>query len=260
MITLKEDLLFYNAYQMFYKMADHSKVFSDYCKRAFGEDFSQDGFSDLGQLNMILSMVDIDDRANVLDIGCGNGKMLEYIHSKTGARIYGFDYSENAIDSARRRMGDKENFKLATIGEAEYEDSKFNLITSMDTMYFAPDMTAFVSQVYRWLKPDGSFICGYQEGDIMKKTKDYDTTELAKALRENGIKYTVVDYTKETYDMLRHKREVIKSMKEDFVKAGLAKWYRVIKGQTDSATVSYNRYKKKNARYIYKVIKKLIKI
>lgn len=252
---MKENLLFYNAYQNFYKMADESEVFKTYCKRAFGEDFSQDGFSDLNQLNMILSMVDIDNKANVLDVGCGNGKMLEYIHSKTGARIYGFDYSENAISSARKRMGDRGSFKVAVIGEAEYDDNKFDLITSMDTMYFAPDMIAFVSSVYKWLKVNGSFICGYQEGDIMKKTKDCNTTELAKALRENDLKYKVIDYTKETYDMLRHKRKVIKAMKEDFINAGLLMWYRVIKGQTNSVKVSYEKYKKKNARYIYKVIK-----
>ena len=252
---MKENLLFYNAYQKFYKMAEKSEVFKTYCKKAFGEDFSQDGFSDINQLDKILSMVDIDDRANVLDVGCGNGKMLEYIHYKTGASIYGFDYSENAINSARKRMGERGDFKVAIIGEAEYEDNKFDLITSMDTMYFAPNMTAFVSQIYRWLKSKGSFICGYQEGDVMKKTKDYNTTELAKALRENGIKYTVTDYTKETYDMLKYKRAVIKSMKEDFVKEGLLMWYRVIKGQTNSVKGSYNKYKKNNARYIYKVVK-----
>ena len=87
-------------------MADKSEEFKTYCKKAFGEDFSQDGFSDLNQLNKILTMVEIDDKSNVLDIGCGNGKMLEYIQSKTGATIYGFDYSENAINSARKRMGD----------------------------------------------------------------------------------------------------------------------------------------------------------
>lgn len=252
---MKENMLFYNAYQEFYKMADKSEVFKNYCKKAFGEDFSQDGFSDINQLNKILIMVDIDDKANVLDVGCGNGKMLEYIQYKTGASIYGFDYSENAIYSAKNRMGDRGDFKVAIIGEVEYEDNKFDLITSMDTMYFAPNMTAFVSQIYGWLKSKGSFICGYQEGDVMKKTKDYNTTELAKALRENGIKYTAIDYTRETYDMLRHKREVIISMKEDFIGVGLCMWYSVIKGQTNSAKVSYEKYKKKNARYIYQVIK-----
>ena len=47
---MKEELLFYSAYQEFYKMADRSDVFKTYCKKAFGEDFSQDGFCDVRQV------------------------------------------------------------------------------------------------------------------------------------------------------------------------------------------------------------------
>ena len=248
---MKENLLFYHAYQDFYQMANESEVFQAYCKRAFGEDFSQDGFSDVNQLNKILALVDLNTNSCVLDIGCGNGKMLEYIHHKTGAEIYGFDYSENAIEAAVQRTGLQQNFKVAVMGEIQYPESKFDLITSMDTIYFAPDIPAFVAQLYRWLKPRGAFICGYQEGDVMKKTSNQDTTALAKALKQHGIPYTVIDYTRETYEMLRHKREVILSMKNDFKHADISLWYKVIKHQTDSILVCYEAYRKKNARYIY---------
>lgn len=248
---MKDKLLFYNAYQDFYNMAGENETFGAYCKKAFGENFSQDGFSDINQLNKILSMADLGDDACVLDVGCGNGRMLEYIHNKTGAEIYGFDYSEKAIESAIKRIGDGKNFQVALIGEAVYQKNKFDLITSMDTIYFAPDMPAFVSQVYQWLKPNGNFICGYQEGDIMDKTKNCDTTVLAAAFKYNGLKYTVTDYTKETYEMLKHKREVIISMQDDFKKAGIERWYEVVKNQTDCVLAPYEDYQKKNARYIY---------
>lgn len=248
---MKEELLFYHEYQNFYKMAAGSEVFHTYCKKAFGEDFSQDGFSDINQLNKILGMVNLNHNSCILDIGCGNGKMLEYIHYKTGAQIYGFDYSENAIVSAIQRIGNRGNFQVALIGDIDYPETKFDLITSMDTIYFAPDMSAFVSQIHKWLKPNGSFICGYQEGDIMDKTENSDTTILAKAFKYNKLHYTVFDYTKETYEMLKHKREVIVSMKEDFEKADIKMWYEVVKSQTDSILVPYDDYRKKNARYIY---------
>lgn len=250
-ISKKKELLFYNAYQSFYEMASESEVFRVYCEKAFGEDFSQDGFSDIIQLNRILNMVDLNSNACVLDIGCGNGKMLEYIHNKTKAEIYGFDYSENAIETAVKRLGDYERFQVALIGDIDYDENKFDLITSMDTIYFAPDISAFVSHIYKWLKPNGIFICGYQEGDIMQKTENHDTTMLAKALIKNGIGYDVINYTKETYDMLKHKREVILSMKEDFIIAGNEIWYDVIKSQTDSILCTYDEYRKTNARYIF---------
>lgn len=42
-----QDLLFFKEYEAFYSMAAKSGVFGEFCKKAFGEDFSQDGFSDI---------------------------------------------------------------------------------------------------------------------------------------------------------------------------------------------------------------------
>ena len=252
---MKEELLFYNAYQEFYKMANQSIAFSTYCRKAFGEDFSQDGFSDLQQLNKILSMVELDSSSCVLDIGCGNGKVLEYIHKRNHSNIYGFDYSENAIASAKHRMGNLGELQVALIGEVDYAEEMFDLVLSLDTIYFAPDIPDFVSQIYRWLKPEGVFICGYQEGDIMGKTENEHTSVLANAFAVKGLTYEVIDYTKETYDMLHRKREAIDSMKEDFHKEGFDIWYEVVKNQTNCALESFDEYRVKNARYIYMVRK-----
>ena len=58
--------------------------------------------------------------------------------------------------------------------------------------------------------------CGYQEGDVMLKTEDVNSTELAKALRKNGIVYKVIDITGECYELLKKKREAAISLQEDF--------------------------------------------
>ena len=100
-IVNKNELLFYNAYEEFYEMTRTSNAFRTFCKDAFGEDFSQDGFSDINQINMILKYVPTGENIHVLDIGCGNGKMLGYLQQKTGAYIHGFDYSRQAIETAR---------------------------------------------------------------------------------------------------------------------------------------------------------------
>lgn len=143
----KNELLFYNAYEAFYAMAHESKAFRAFCEDAFGKDFSQDGFSDRKQIDMILQYIPFGDSAHVLDIGCGNGKMLGYLQEKTDANIYGFDYSEQAIKTAQSLFPEKSEFKVGIIGEIEYPEEKFDVITSMDTMYFAKDMAAFTAQI-----------------------------------------------------------------------------------------------------------------
>ena len=62
----KEGVAWKNEYEKFYTMAENSQAFKTFCKDAFGEDFSQDGFSNLDQIRMILPYV--PKRENVIQI------------------------------------------------------------------------------------------------------------------------------------------------------------------------------------------------
>ena len=248
---MKEDLLFYDAYERFYSMAAESKAFKDYCEDAFGADFSQDGFSDLKQINTILSFIPKRAGLHILDIGCGNGKMLRYLQSQTNSYIHGFDYSENAIQTALSQGGGNADFRVGIMGEIEYPDEFFDAIISMDSIYFAKDMSKFVGQISRWLKTDGRFLIGYQEGDVMPKTENSESTAIARALRKNGLNYQAIDITEETYDLLRRKRKAIMNCEQDFIKEGAREWFEVILNQTNCVTQSFENYSKNYARYIY---------
>jgi len=249
----KEELLFYSAYEEFYTMASESEAFKNFCKDAFGEDFSQDGFSDINQINRILEYIPQKNNVHILDIGCGNGKMLGYLQKKTGAFIHGFDYSEKAIETANALCPLNSEFREGVIGETEYEDAQFDVITSMDTLYFAKDMSAFVAQIKHWLKPDGVFFVGYQEGDVMSKTKDAHTTVLAEALRANGMPYEAEDITKQVYELLLKKRAAAEKHRAEFEAEGHKNWYEMLSWQTEYAQVPYVEFKEKLARYLYVV-------
>lgn len=251
----KKKLLFYSDYEEFYTMAAKSNAFQNFCTDAFGEDFSQDGFSDIEQINRILQYIPKQGNVHILDIGCGNGKMLGYLQKKTGAFIHGFDYSEKAIETAKKLYPENSEFREGIIGEIEYEAEEFDVITSMDTMYFAKDMSSLVAQVQTWLKSNGVLFVGYQEGDVMPKTKDAHTTVLAEALRENGMRYEVEDITEQVYELLHKKREAVEKHKQEFAAEGHQNWYEMLIGQTEYAQVLYEEFKKNMARYIY-VIRK----
>ena len=61
---MAEEPLFYNEYEQFYGMTSKSKAFEKFCKDAFGDDFSQDGFSDLNQINRILKYMNANLEAD----------------------------------------------------------------------------------------------------------------------------------------------------------------------------------------------------
>ena len=249
------ELLFYDEYENFYKMTGKSKAFEKFCREAFGQDFSQDGFSDINQINRILKYIPKGEDVHILDVGCGNGKMLGYLQDKTGAYIHGFDYSESAIDTAKKLFQTKADFKQGKIGETDYPAEQFDLVVSMDSMYFAPDMEKFVLQIMRWLKKDGVLFVGYQEGDVMPKTDNEKTTVLARALDNCGIQYEVEDITSETYELLKKKRDAALLYQKDFEKEGNKDWLDLLLLQTDCVTEGYDSFAQKMARYIYVVRK-----
>ena len=251
----KNELLFYDAYKGFYAMARESKAFQSFCRDAFGEDFSQDGFSNKTQVDLILPYIPQGDDVHILDIGCGNGKMLRYLQNRTNAYIHGFDYAEEAIDTARALIPVKAEFREGVIGQIEYPEEAFDVVVSMDTMYFAPDMTAFVAQVRKWLKPHGVFFVGYQEGDVVSKTCDGHTTLLAQALRANAMPYEVTDISQQSYELLKTKQEAALKHRDMFAEEGRLDWWDMLMGQTAYANVPFDQFKEKMARYIY-VIRK----
>lgn len=247
----KKELLFYDAYEAFYAMAGNSHAFHAFCMDAFGADFSQDGFSNIAQIDMILPYIPRYGDVQILDVGCGNGKMLSYLQKKTGAGIHGFDYSSEAISTAQRLFRENAEFKEGIIGEIEYPEESFDVIISMDTMYFAKDMSAFAAQVRKWLKPGGVFFVGYQEGEIMPKTDDVHTTMLAKALAENGMRYETRDITEQTYELLRIKRAAALAHQKEFEEEGHSDWFAMLLGQTECAMGTFAQFRDQMARYIY---------
>ena len=250
------NLLFYDEYEQFYKMAGESRAFKDFCRDAFGQDFSQDGFSNIDQINRILPYIHQGNDIHILDIGCGNGKMLGYLQSKTDVYIHGFDYSENAIETARKMFPVKSDFRQGIIGETDYPAEQFDLVVSMDTMYFAPDMEALVRQIMKWLKKDGVLFVGYQEGDVMPKTDNVKTTVLAGTFEKCHLVYEVEDITAETYELLKKKREAALLHQMDFEEEGNKEWFDMLMLQTECATEPFDVFARKMARYIYIVRKK----
>ncbi|MBE6936502.1 MAG: class I SAM-dependent methyltransferase [Ruminococcaceae bacterium] len=250
----KNKLLFYEAYEAFYAMAKDSAAFRAYCRDAFGADSSQDGFSDLRQIDRILPYIPAGGDVHILDIGCGNGKMLGYLQEQSGAFIHGFDYSARAIETAKSLFPRRSDFREGVIGEIDYAE-RFDVITSMDTLYFAPDLPAFLRQVRNWMKPEGVFFVGYQEGDVIPKSPAGEKTKLAQALTALGMPYEETDITKECYELLTKKREAALRHREAFLREGQEDWYRLLLLQTDCAAAPYEQFREKMARYIYLIRK-----
>ena len=121
----------------------------------------------------------------------------------------------------------------------------------MDTIYFADDMTAFTAQIKHWLKPGGILFVGYQEGDVVPRTKNMQTSEMTKALQINQMPFRMMDITRQTYDLLLRKRQAALHHQSAFEAEGCSEWFDLLIAQTEYATIPYEQFQQKMARYIY---------
>lgn len=93
---------------------------------------------------------------DVLDVACGRGEWLEWLHSK-GANISGIDLSERAIDSCRRRMpgGD---FRCGVAETLPFESASFDIVTCLGSLEHFLDKPGALHEMVRVARPDALFL------------------------------------------------------------------------------------------------------
>ena len=73
-------------YTDYYTALPTSPATAAFCARVYGRDLGQHGYMDLPQLDALLAAADLGPASRVLDLGCGDGRIAEYVSDTTGAR------------------------------------------------------------------------------------------------------------------------------------------------------------------------------
>jgi 2-polyprenyl-3-methyl-5-hydroxy-6-metoxy-1,4-benzoquinol methylase len=79
-----------------------SKAYGEFCKKVYGRNLCQFNMFDEEQLQKLLTELNLNNTHIVLDLGCGNGLISEYISDLTGAKVIGIDYAGGAIKEAQK--------------------------------------------------------------------------------------------------------------------------------------------------------------
>ena len=230
-------------YKDFYIAIENSRAFSEYCERVFGKDLGQQGFSDINQINRMLEIVKPDKTSNVLDIGCGNGKIAEYISDLTKAYVTGVDYIAEAIDQALKRTESKRNrldFEVGNIEMLDCEDESFDIILSIDSIFFGKDLKTTLVRLKGITKPDGQIAIFCEE-------------DLSSALKENGLAYRIYDFSEEHYAHMQLKHRVANEMRKSFEDEGNTFIWENLMTESVASPEPYNRDASSMKRYLYHV-------
>jgi ubiquinone/menaquinone biosynthesis C-methylase UbiE len=98
------------------------------------------------------------DKIDVLDLGCGNGALLDAL-STSIARGAGVDESEAMIDRARKKTAAKANLDFVRIDSPSLplEDHRFDVVISLMSFRYL-DWDPLLKEVKRVTKPGGKFL------------------------------------------------------------------------------------------------------
>ncbi|MFW9917244.1 MAG: class I SAM-dependent methyltransferase [Candidatus Thorarchaeota archaeon] len=204
-----------------------SEAHASFCERVFGKNLCQFNVLDMEQLEAMLEILSLQPKDYVLDLGCGLGKIAEYIATKTGARVLGIDFAEKAIRWAQTHTQSLDGglvFQVGDMNDLALPPSTFDAIIAIDTLYSwnVADQGATIGKLKTLLKPTGQMgifhdqYQGTEPPDILKP----ENTEIGKALTKNGLLFETIDFTENSHNFWRRELAVAQDLREIFEKEG----------------------------------------
>lgn len=125
-----------------------------------------------------MKFLPLSSNAKVLDCGCGGGANIKRLLKKCPQGVVkGVDYSPVSVEKARRHNAAAIGSGRCAIWQGSVEriifaSDWFDAVTAFETVYFWPNLPQCFREVYRVLKPGGTFlICNESSGDTDKDEK-----------------------------------------------------------------------------------------
>jgi ubiquinone/menaquinone biosynthesis C-methylase UbiE len=111
-----------------------------------------------------LEHIAIAPDAVILDVGCGGGGTVKILaQAASRGKVYGVDYSEDVLLTARRvdraliEQGRVE-LKRGSVSDLPFPDGVFDLVTAFETTIFWPNLVDDLREVRRVLKAGGTLL------------------------------------------------------------------------------------------------------
>jgi SAM-dependent methyltransferase len=106
------------------------------------------------------SGVTLDSSKNILDFGCGCGRVIRHIHAMTGARCHGSDYNPVLVDWCKDNLPFAQFDVNGASPPLPHADGQFDVIYALSVFTHFPEelQAAWMSELCRVLKPGGHLL------------------------------------------------------------------------------------------------------
>jgi len=99
-------------------------------------------------------MISANKNKTILDVGCGEGLLLDYVDRWGYQKYVGVDFSEVALRNASKRADSKTSF-VSGLAETFVPDGQFDSIIFNECLYCFADPLKVIRRYERYLTPDG---------------------------------------------------------------------------------------------------------
>lgn len=248
----------YYWYEEYYATAPHSSAYRSFCESLYGRYLCQTGFSDMQQLDRLITVSQLTSGQSALDIGCGIGLIADYVSEITDCNVVGFDYSPTAISCANmlaQRKPDKLAFHCANMDSISLPEHSFDVTYAIDTLYMPNDLVATLRQIYNLLKPNGSLNVYYthmlSDTQSPRESLEADKTPLAIGLSQSGYQWQAWDVSAETHKHLQRRYQRGQQMQAEFEREGNVSLHQFIIAESEHGTNAYDQATTNMRRYLY---------
>jgi cyclopropane fatty-acyl-phospholipid synthase-like methyltransferase len=185
--------------------------------------------TDMGQLNALLTEMQIAPAMSILDFGCGDGRISEYIADTTHTFVSGIDIADKAIALARERTkekADRIHFYCTNLDRGQsalpnnaLPNNAFDRIIAIDSLFFAKDQKAILETFLKYLKKDGQLGLFYIFPPAPEGLR-LEQTGFGKIVNELGLPYDTKDFTAQNYEHWIKKKKVLLELEPMFYQEG----------------------------------------
>lgn len=138
---------------------------------------------------------------NALDVGCGGGANVNALLGMApGSKVCGIDYSDVCVKQSSRKNQAAIDARRCRILQASarklpFPDHAFDLVTAFETVYFWQDLVPCFREVFRTLKPGGTFLVCNEDSDasndrwakLIDGMTVYELSDLKEYLQQAGF-------------------------------------------------------------------------